>query len=372
MSRRPCSCSGPATGLRRRGDAVSCWAIAFGACLQPWRDRAKAALLNDLWALASARCRREAVWAVREQESLRRLDRHGIPLVAGYVAAALHSHRPASRWRERSPRAAKLGIGRPVGRLAGAVMTLALVTSASRSGCCYSVWCFAGVGASIARGRLTRRGWIFGVLAVMLLALFVAAYGDMTPLLWRLEETLLVGTGGRPEIWQETLHIIRDFWPAGTGLGTYQTAMTVYQQSDRSVFFNQAHNHTFHCSGGGSCWRSRLAIIMTSSIWSRRSAARDKSSRGLSGLGGYRRCVAVQVQVSGTQALRMPAREFSIAVCPPCRHRPLERPTTRRRRRRGPGRTAKRVLRHSGMQPKTLDPLRMPASGSGSVARAGA
>jgi hypothetical protein len=46
---------------------------------------------------------------------------------------------------------------------------------------------------------------------------------NVQPLLSRVEETLAVGAGGRPLIWQETLRVIRD--PImGTGLGSYQTA----------------------------------------------------------------------------------------------------------------------------------------------------
>jgi hypothetical protein len=41
----------------------------------------------------------------------------------------------------------------------------------------------------------------------------------------------------------ETPPIIRDFPLTGTGAGTFPTAMLVYQQSDRRLFFNQAHNH---------------------------------------------------------------------------------------------------------------------------------
>lgn len=49
-------------------------------------------------------------------------------------------------------------------------------------------------------------------------------------------------TGGRLQIWRETLPMIRDFAWTGVGAGAYPTGMLVYQESSRQFFFNQAHN----------------------------------------------------------------------------------------------------------------------------------
>ncbi|RPH64302.1 MAG: O-antigen ligase domain-containing protein [Acidobacteria bacterium] len=150
----------------------------------------------------------------------------------------------------------------------------------------------------------------------------------MTPLLWRLEETLLVGTGGRPEIWQETLHIIRDFWPAGTGLGTYQTAMAVYQQSDRSVFFNQAHNQYLHLAAEGGFLLAipAAAIVVAFVRLFAIRLARDTSSTAWIRIGAATALVAVAVQGFWETALRMPANSILFAVVAAIAvHRPLER-----------------------------------------------
>ena len=45
--------------------------------------------------------------------------------------------------------------------------------------------------------------------------------------------------------------IVRDFWLTGTGAGTYQRAMFVYQRSSRAVYFNQAHNHYLQVAAEG-------------------------------------------------------------------------------------------------------------------------
>jgi O-antigen ligase len=55
----------------------------------------------------------------------------------------------------------------------------------------------------------------------------------------------------RVRIWRDTAPVVRDFWLTGTGVGTYRTAMLYYQQSDRVVQFNQAHNHYLQVTAEG-------------------------------------------------------------------------------------------------------------------------
>ena len=50
-----------------------------------------------------------------------------------------------------------------------------------------------------------------------------------------------------------------DFWPAGTGTGTYQTAMLLYQTGDRTYSFNQAHNHYLQLATEGGIQDLRVA-----------------------------------------------------------------------------------------------------------------
>jgi O-antigen ligase len=60
-----------------------------------------------------------------------------------------------------------------------------------------------------------------------------------------------VALADRVTIWWETLPIIRDFWLTGTGVGTFETAMAVYQRSSPGVLFNQAHNHYLQVAAEG-------------------------------------------------------------------------------------------------------------------------
>jgi O-antigen ligase len=45
--------------------------------------------------------------------------------------------------------------------------------------------------------------------------------------------------------------VLSRFWLTGTGMGTYQTAMAVYQTSSPGVLFNQAHNHYLQLAAEG-------------------------------------------------------------------------------------------------------------------------
>lgn len=249
-----------------------------------------------------------------------------VPLVIGYVGATIHARRPAANVAGEVAAVLRgLGSATLWAAVAAAVMTLALVTSTSRSG-------LMAFGASVAsaswigRRRLTARVWIFAVLGALLLALFVWTYGNMTPLLGRVEETLLVGTGGRPRIWQETARIVGDFWLTGTGLGTYQTVMAVYQHGNRTMFFNQAHNQYLHLFAEGGLLLAIPALVVAVSFVRLFVVrfARDTSSSVWIRIGAAAAMVAIAVQGLWETALRMPANGILFAlVAAIAVHRPL-------------------------------------------------
>jgi O-antigen ligase len=238
------------------------------------------------------------------------------PLAAGYVAAALAS-RPASS-RDAAGllvRLESLESRTTWVAVAAIVMMIALVVSASRSGVMAFALSIVGCGW-IARRRLTRRTAGFGLAAALAIVAIVVAYANTQPLLARVDETLADGAGGRPRIWHETARIIRDFPVAGTGLGGYQTAMQVYQQSDRTIFINQAHNQYLHLAAEGGfllgipvalavvafvqLFRRRLALDMSSSVWLR--------------IGGATAVLAVALQSFWETGLRIPANALLFAT----------------------------------------------------------
>jgi O-antigen ligase len=107
-----------------------------------------------------------------------------------------------------------------------------------------------GVMAILTRGRLEwRRGVSLVVIAGLMVAL-AAVVADVPALAEKLGRSAS-GLQGRLRIWRDTLPVVRDFWLAGTGGGTYRTAMLYYQRSYREVQFNQAHNHYLQAAAEG-------------------------------------------------------------------------------------------------------------------------
>jgi len=173
-----------------------------------------------------------------------------LPLCFGYIAArtGVHTKQPAhATARARfvhliDPRTAWLSA-------AGATMVLALLLSLSRSGA-LALCLSAGATVLLSRRRLDRRrrrGLLTIAAVVVLLGL---AWADIPALGERLAGAE-AGVTNRVTIWRETIPLVRDFWLTGTGAGTYQLAMLVYQRSARTVYFNQAHNHYLQLAAEG-------------------------------------------------------------------------------------------------------------------------
>ena len=238
------------------------------------------------------------------------------PLAAGYVIAVLGDRRPSSGL------AAKLvaffewfGTSAVWVGVAGVVMTLALAVSASRSGLLAFAASLAA-SAWLARARLTRKARSLGAIAVIALVAIVAASVNVQPLLSRVDETLAVGAGGRPLIWQETLRLIRAFWLTGTGLGSYQTAMIVYQQTDRTVFFNQAHNQYLQLftEGGVLLTVPVIAVVVAFIRLFRTRLTEDRSSSVWLRIGAGTAILAVAVQGFWETGLRIPANGLLLGI----------------------------------------------------------
>jgi O-antigen ligase len=129
-----------------------------------------------------------------------------------------------------------------------ALLTTALLLTLSRSGlaaAAVALICARLIGP---RDVAPRRRWMYGVGAAVV----------MFGMLWTGPAALAgrwgsaeIGQQGRSVIWRDTMPIVRDFWMTGTGVGTYGVAMSVYQQSDRTVQFNQAHNHYLQVAAEG-------------------------------------------------------------------------------------------------------------------------
>jgi hypothetical protein len=170
------------------------------------------------------------------------------PLCLGYLMAHATAHRGprADAPRLRRLRAALDARG---GLLLTAAVALIFATelSLSRSGMVGLV-AAGGCAAVLVRRRVTEDP--SGVARPVLL---VAGAGVLSLLviLWRIDPAVLmgrfassgVGAADRLLIWRDTMAVVRDFWLTGSGVGTYQVSMAVYQRGMPGVIFNQAHNH---------------------------------------------------------------------------------------------------------------------------------
>ena len=232
-----------------------------------------------------------------------------LPLVVGYIFA-----RADRAGRERSA-AARVDAMMIWLVAAASAMLAAAIVSLSRS---TAVGIAAGglFAAVMARRRHIRgaRWLVAGAgAAAVVIALSIPKTVELAD---RFQDSRTTAAWARPQIWRETLPIVRDFALTGTGIGTYSTAMLVYQQTDRTLFFNHAHNQylQFAAEGGlmmvvplsvaGVCFasmvRRRLAEAGTPMFWIRTGA--------VAGI------VGVLVQSVWETGLRMPANGMLFAA----------------------------------------------------------
>jgi O-antigen ligase len=145
------------------------------------------------------------------------------------------------------------------------LLIVATAASLSRSGL-IGLATASGCAVLLMRNRSAAAGarpsrqvaWYVGILAV------VAVLGILT----EVGPGVLAGRFGasgvaladRLAIWHDTLPLMRDFWLTGTGAGTFQTAMAVYQRSKPEVIFNQAHNHYLQVAAEGG-------LLVTIPVW---------------------------------------------------------------------------------------------------------
>jgi O-antigen ligase len=180
------------------------------------------------------------------------------PLCFGYIAA--RSDRHAGGPGASRARIVRFVDGRSLWLLAcGAALVGALLLSLSRSGI-LALGAAGAVTMVLSRGRAdTARYWWFVAAAGAAVAT-AALWADVGAIADRLAAAS-TAVEGRLRIWRETLPVVRDFWLTGTGAGTYQTAMLLYQQSDRLWYFNQAHNQYLQLAAEGGLLLTAPAVI---------------------------------------------------------------------------------------------------------------
>jgi O-antigen ligase len=243
------------------------------------------------------------------------------PLCCGYLMAHVAAHqgpRAGTPWQRRLLDVLDLRGGL---LLAAAILLVtATVVSLSRSGVAGMV--AAGTAAILlARGRLIaspRR------LARPALLIAGATVASIAIVLWGMEVSIVTGRlastaagmADRAVIWRDTLAVVRDFWLTGTGLGTYQTSMALYQRDLAGVIFNQAHNHYLQVlSEGGLVVGIPVAGALAS--FRREAASRlasDRSAMFWVRAGAASGLIGVAVQSLLETGLTTPANAAACAV----------------------------------------------------------
>jgi hypothetical protein len=236
-----------------------------------------------------------------------------IPLCLGYLAARSRGRDPRDAMRPLGARIVRALDGRTLFLLAAAVtMSAALMLTLSRSG-------IAALGVGLAWGWwLTRerhgRGRRWGLATAIVLA-GLAALWNAPALISRFGRAS-VGYADRIMIWRETLPIVRDFWATGSGLGTFESSMAFYQQSDRSVFFNQAHSEYLQLASEGGLLVGLPVAAAAVAFW-RLAAARlraDATWMYWLRAGAATGLVAVALQSIWENGLRIPANALLAAI----------------------------------------------------------
>jgi O-antigen ligase len=239
-----------------------------------------------------------------------------LPVTVGYLAAHVRSH--ASDWR--GPRGPVRWLRRLDTRTiwlsaAGVLMLVALARSQSR-GAAMSLLVAAVVWVRLARRRAEAGTWWLLAGFAALAAAALAAWANLGMLLQRFDDLAIEGASGRRLIWRDTVRVIRDFWLTGVGLGGYEAAMTVFQQSSRDVFFNHAHNQYLQLAAEGGLLVSLPAAVAVVAFGrAARAALRaDRSPMWHVRAGAVTGVAAVAVQSVWESGLITPANAVLVAV----------------------------------------------------------
>jgi O-antigen ligase len=229
-------------------------------------------------------------------------------VVTGYILARLEDRAPAGSIAAAIDPAMLWLAGS-----AGAMLT-AIIVSLSRS---TAVAALAGGALIVAMAGRRRGRAAWGLLLACAAGTGILVANPRTADLGRrFEESRTTATWGRPQIWRETLPIVRDFALTGTGVGSYRTAMIVYQKSDRTLFFNQAHNQYLQLAAeGGLLLLVPFGVAaVTFGVGALRRLGTDRSSMFWIRAGACAGIFGAAVQSLWETGLRFPANNLLFAM----------------------------------------------------------
>ena len=170
------------------------------------------------------------------------------PLTVGYLFTHGRSH-----WHNR--RIAKAVLVLSDARalwlvLSAALMLASLLVTQSRAGAIGFAAAVLTLGLQVwrrssAAGRLSLIGFF------LLVSVAVSMWATPDALLIRFDRALSGVDGGRPDIWAQTMVLVRAFPLTGIGLGTFDVVMPAYQTGSFATLVNHAHNQYLHLLAEG-------------------------------------------------------------------------------------------------------------------------
>jgi len=194
-------------------------------------------------------------------------------------------------------------------------MIAGLLASLSRSGL---VGLFAALGLFLilARGRMNAvwLRWTTAALAAMvLLGLLYANTGALAN---RLSGAVSEGIVGRADIWRQTWPMVTDFWPFGSGVGSYQEVMVLYQTSSHRFTISHADNEYLQLlAEGGAPLAIPVAVaLVAGAIAIRRRLAADRTPMYWVRAGAACGVFGLAIQNLFEMTLRVPANAVLLAL----------------------------------------------------------
>jgi len=236
-----------------------------------------------------------------------------IPLTAGYAIAHIQSRRRAGA--PFDPESAFDNMTMMLG-LALIVMIAGVIAAMSRSAIIGSSAALA-VFVLLSRGRMSRT-WIAGMLVTTVAVVIVAAVyaANISALTTRFSGAVSEGLTGRVAIWKQTWPMVRDFWPVGSGVGTYQQVMVLYQTTSRLFYISHADNEYLQVLAEGGALLAvpaAVALIALAATITRRLRG-DRTNVFWIRAGAACGLVAVAVQNFFEMTLRVPANGVLLAI----------------------------------------------------------
>lgn len=148
---------------------------------------------------------------------------------------------------------------------AALVMAAAVVLTGSRSGIVSLLVAVGALAAFLLRRLPKRRTQLAVVTYLMVVVLGATAWAGSDLILSRFQ----AAPGeihGRLGAWSDTIDIIQDFPIFGVGLGGYRRAMLIYQTTDRSTMYAQAHNDYLQLAAEGGLLVTLPAIALAAIV----------------------------------------------------------------------------------------------------------